>query len=401
MMANIGVTGAFGFLGANFVRALLEEGPLLGFPEGGPRILAFSSRTRSNPLFDPERSGGRVRVERLDLLDCAGLAGKFEGLDAVAHFAGLIDYRASMKRAVWDADVLGTKAVFDAALAAGVSRLLYVSSIAVLGSGRLSASRSPKGFCDEESLPYGDPEWPISFAAADEALAAVEATLAGDYGFLQRSRVAYIDAKIAGWELAKLYARERGLPVVTVFPGTVVGAGDLHRSMSMLVDSVWEGRLRLSLSGSTSFVTVRDFARGAALALSRGRLGESYILSGRDEHNLRYADYQDLIASLARSEGRPAKRKPPAVPRGIVLPLATLAELLVPDAGLTKAVAICGSLPNYPCTSAKARAELGYEPSASIEPAILECRRFSVARRSALAAAGATRLRGASSRLGA
>ena len=84
-------------------------------------------------------------------------------------------------------------------------------------------------------------------------------------------RVAYVDAKLAGWELAKLYAREKGLDLVTIFPGTAVGPGDLHNAISRLVNDVWEGRLGLSFPGSTSFVAAPDLARGAPPRLGEGK----------------------------------------------------------------------------------------------------------------------------------
>ncbi len=355
-MKKIGVTGAFGFLGANFVAALLEE---------GYEVTAFASRTRSNPLFDP----AAVTVEELDLLEGEGLARKFEGLDAVANFAGRVDYRPALMRSVWDADVLGAKAVFDAALAAGVRRVLNVSSICALGAGPSG------GLADEGCAPYGDPCWPISFASAEEALAAARASAAGDYGFLRGMRVAYLDAKLAGWELAKLYAREKGLDLVTIFPGTAVGAGDLHFAISKLVDNVWEGRLRLSFEGSTSFVAAKDLAKGAVLALKAGRAGEGYVLGGRDEHNLSYVEFQDMVAALARAELWFAQRRPAVLPLGLLLALASVAESFMPNGSLTRSFVLSGSLRNS-CSSAKAFRELGYRPAASLEPAILECRRF-------------------------
>jgi len=363
-MNRIGVTGAFGFLGANFISVLLDGKRRLLYSGNDLSIVAFASRTRANPLFD----SSEVAVESLDVLDFEDMVGKFSGLDAVAHFAGRVDYRPSSRREVWDTDVLGTKGVFDAALAAGVSRVLYVSSICALGGGC-------GGLADEACSPYGDPQWPISFASADEALAAVEASLSGDYRFLRGARVAYLDAKLAGWELAKFYARERGLDVVTIFPGTAVGAGDIHYAIAKLVKNVWEGRLRLSFEGATAFVDARDLARGAVLALTNGRAGEGYILGGRDGHNLGYAEFQDLVARLARSEGWFARRRPPVLPLGILLALASAAEFVLPNGSLTKAFVLSGSLRNV-CTSAKARVELGYAPVSSLEPAVLECRRF-------------------------
>ena len=372
-MKRIGVTGAFGFLGANFVSTLIEERRRL-LPRGDElQIVAFASRTKSNPLFD----ASEVSVQSLDVLDREDLVRNFEGLDAVAHFAGRVDYRPASKKAVWDTDVLGTKGVFDAALATGVSKLLYVSSICALGSGADGGSAA-----DEGCSPYGDPRWPISFSSAEETLSAVQASIAGDYGFLRRMRVAYLDAKLAGWELAKLYARERGLDVVTIFPGTAVGAGDLHNAISKLVGNVWEGRLRLSFDGSTSFVPARDLAHGAALALEKGRPGEGYVIAGPEEQNIGYAQFQEIVAGLARSEGWLAKKKPPVLPFALLMAIASAAEFIMPNGSLNKAFVLSGNLRNV-CSSDKACAELGYLPGKSLEKAVLECRRFSEALRSA------------------
>jgi nucleoside-diphosphate-sugar epimerase len=375
-MMRIGVTGAFGFLGANFVAALLEDRGRLGFEKGGIEIMAFASRTRSNPLFD----ASKVVIQGLDVLDREDLVRKFSGLDAVAHFAGRVDYRPAAMRAVWDTDVLGSKRVFDAALEAGVPRLLYASSVCALGDGARDGSAAR--LADESSAPYGDARWPISFASPSEALAAVEDSDAGDYGFLGTARVAYLDAKLAGWELAKFYAREKGLPVVTIFPGTAVGSGDLHHAISKLIDTVWEGRLRLSFEGASSFVGVRDLAKGALLALARGRPGEGYVVAGGEEDNLSYAEFQSLVAALARSEGSFAQNRPLVPPRGLLLGLAAIAERAMPEGRLTRAFVLSGSLRNV-CSAAKARAELGYEPSVKLATAILECRRFGEIQRAA------------------
>jgi len=380
LLQRIGVTGAFGFLGANFVSALIDARAARAPGARGARgasdygITAFASRTVSNPLFNARD----VAVESLDILDSEDLRRKFAGLDRVVHFAGRVDYRARAKRSVWDIDVLGTKAVFEAALAAGVSKVLYVSSISALGAACTHGAGAV--LRDEGSSPYGDPLWPGSFASSADALAAVDASAAGDYGFLRGVRVAYFDAKLAGWELAKRYSREKGLAIVTIFPGTAVGGGDLHYAISALVDNVWEGRLRLSFEGSTSFMDARDLATGAILALTRGRPGEGYVIAGRDEDNLSYVDFQDLVASLAAREGRRAKRHPAVPPKGLLLGLARAAELALPKGSFNPAFVLAGSVHNV-CSSAKARSELGYDPSTSLEPAILECRRFSEATR--------------------
>jgi dihydroflavonol-4-reductase len=320
------------------------------------------------------------------------MARKFAGLDAIAHFAGRVDYSVRAKRAVWDANVLGTKRVLDAAAAAGIGRILYISSICVLGA----KARGEPGLLDESGSPYAKTGSLNSFASPSEALDAVDRSSRGDYSFLREVRIAYFDSKLAAWELAKAYARERGLDIVTVFPGTAVGPGDLHYAISRLVDGVWDGKLGFNLEGATSFVDSRDFARGAVLAMAKGRGGEGYVITGRDEDNLSYGEFMSLVAGVARvarvareNGGQPRARVPRArvpreVPGGIALAVAAVAELVVPGAGLSRALLLSGTVRNV-CSSAKARAELGYEPGPGLESAILECRRFSEALREAAA----------------
>jgi dihydroflavonol-4-reductase len=366
-MENIGVTGAFGFLGANFVAALAQEGK--AFPESPrkTRIVAFASKTRSNPLF----SNDAVTVTGLNVLDRQSLTSKFAGLDAVVHFAGKVDYSRRHKKEVWDIDVLGAKNVFEAAFAAGVKRVVYISSICALGPGG-----SPSGgLADEKSAPYGNPGWPISFASPQEALDAVKASESGDYRFLERMRVAYFDAKLAGWELAKRYALEYGRPIVTVFPGTAVGPGDLHDSISRLVGKVWDGELRVAPGGATAFLDSRDCGEGVVLALRKGRPGEGYILAGQDGHNLRYAEFMGLIAKVARERGGRGAKRIATAPRGLSLAAASIAEAVLPSSGLSSALVLSGQMRNV-CSSAKAMRDLGYAPRPSLEESIAACRNF-------------------------
>lgn len=360
---RIGITGAFGFLGASFVADLLAEE---GYSAtGGQRPLAFASKTRNNPLFDPSA----VEIMELDLLGEEDLAGKFAGLDAVAHFAGAVDVSLVRSQKAWEVNVIGTKRVFDAALRAKVGRLLYVSSVNVLGEA------TEDSLVDEASLPYGNPRYPISFASPGETLAAVESSLNGDYSFLSRMKSAYFDSKLAGWEMAKVYARDHGLPVITIFPGTALGPGDLHYGISSLIDSVWEGRLPLCLPGTASFVSSRDFARGACLALEKGGIGEAYVISGRDEDNLCYRDFIRLVSRVAREGGGRGVKRSWTLPRLATLALAAAAEGIAPSLGLSTAVVRSGWVRNA-CSSAKAMRELGYRPRADLGTDIKLCRDF-------------------------
>jgi UDP-glucose 4-epimerase len=119
-MSRILVTGATGRLGANLVRALLAD---------GHQVVGVAVPN------DPQRRklvGMDLQVVEADLRDASALRQATAGCDAVVHTAALMNDRsAGLSRADFYAvNVLGTFAVFDAAAAAGVERLVYVSSTA-------------------------------------------------------------------------------------------------------------------------------------------------------------------------------------------------------------------------------------------------------------------------------
>lgn len=356
---KICVTGAYGFLGANIVVEALRR---------GYEVRAPYARNRSNPLFN----AAEVEAVPLDMTDSASVAAAVRGCDAVIHMAGVVDFRRSRRSWVWDVNVLGTKKLFDACLAQGVSRLVDASSIAALGTV------PGAGLADEKTANAYSADNPVAFGSSAEALEAIRASEGGDYRFLKRSRLCYFDAKLAARELAKHYARDRSLPIVTVFPGTAVGPGDIHASISLLVDSVWEGRLGLTYPGGSCFMDAGDFARGTLAALERGRLGEGYILAGKDEDSMSYASFMRLIAQVAfeASGRRPRRGGPAVVPAPLALGASRIAELVAPGLGLSYGLAL-SACHRHAYTSAKARTELGYEPSTPLADSIRACRAFS------------------------
>jgi dihydroflavonol-4-reductase len=357
---RIGVTGAFGFLGANLVAAVLER-------EDTADVVAYSSRVVAHPLFEARR----VTRVPLDVRDAAAVRRETAGLDLLFHLAGRISYARRDRRATWDLNVLGARNVFEAALANGVPRVVYVSSVNVLGPCQAS-----RAFTDETSDPY-DPALrnPIAFRSAAEALGAADASASGDYGFLRRVRIAYFDSKLAATELARRYHRERGLAVTIALPGTMVGAGDLHYEISGLVDRVYRGRISATFAGGTSFIGAADAGRGVLLAGLRGRAGESYIISGADDDNLSYHAFMRLVARCAHRAGRCVRGDFLVVPPRLARAVAALAETLAPSGALTVALARAGGV-THRTTSGRARRELGYEPRQTLEHAVEDCWRF-------------------------
>src|SRR5437763_14773238 len=120
------VTGGTGLLGGNLVHRLCAQGL-------APRVLV--------------RAGSDVRaLEGLpctrfvgDLFDAPSLARAMSGVEAVFHCAGLVRFDRASVPQLRQVNVAGTSAVFDAAVAARVRRVVHVSSVAAVGRGSLDA----------------------------------------------------------------------------------------------------------------------------------------------------------------------------------------------------------------------------------------------------------------------
>ncbi len=119
MTLKVAVTGPTGEVGL----PLMEE--LEGWGEVG------EVRGMARRAFEPAAEGwGKVSYRRGDILDRGALAALFDGADVAVHLAFAIFGGREETRRV---NLEGSRNVFEAAIAAGVERLVYASSVAAYG----------------------------------------------------------------------------------------------------------------------------------------------------------------------------------------------------------------------------------------------------------------------------
>ncbi|HYH57594.1 MAG TPA: NAD-dependent epimerase/dehydratase family protein [Thermoleophilaceae bacterium] len=305
------LTGGTGFIGGRVAAKLRER---------GDEVVAL---VRSPNKAATLRDAGCELVEG-DLTDLAAIRRGLEGADACIHAAAVYKVGIPKKEraAMHESNVTGTENVLDAAIEAGASRILYVSTVAVFGNTK------------EEIV--------------DERYKRNESE-----GFLS----CYDETKYRSHQIAKDRI-EGGAPIVIVQPGGVYGPGD-HSEVGNFIEQTRTGKLRAKAFPELglSLVYVDDVADGILLALEKGKTGESYVLGGE------IARMDDVITKTAELSGR----KPPRAT--LPVPLMKLSAPLGPVLG-----PIMGFPPNF--TEAirtsdgvtfwarhdKATRELGYSP---------------------------------------
>jgi len=292
------VTGATGFVTGTVARRLLSRGDEV--------VALVRDPSRAAPLA---RAGATLVAGDLD--DGRALRRGLDGADAAIHGAAMyaVGIPASRRPAMYAANVRGTQRALETGQAAGVPRVVYVSTCAIFGNthGKI----------------------------VDEAYAR-----AGPYTSY------YEETKVRAHVIAQGLAAQ-GLGVVIVLPGGVYGPGDSSQLGGLMRRYVGSGLPLVAFADAgLNFVHVDDLASGILLALDRGAPGRSYILGGE---NARVAD---AFGVLARITGR---RPPRVVPYWPI----ELAARLRPE---TRELVTTSKGVTFWTSDARARAELGYLP---------------------------------------
>jgi nucleoside-diphosphate-sugar epimerase len=268
------LTGGTGFIGGHVARKLRERGDEV-------RALARSA-AKGAPL---EALGCELVIG--DLADTAAIATGLDGCDALIHGAAVYEVGIpnSERRQMYEANVLGTEGVLQAALDAKTPKIVYVSTIAAFGNTH--------GEVVDESYEHPGKEF-TSY---------------------------YEQTKYEAHQIAKRMIAEQGLPCVIVQPGGVYGPDD-HSVVGQQINQFLAGKMPLLAFPEVGFnmIHVEDVAGGILLALDRGEAGESYVLGDQ------ITTMRDLIGTVAEITGKKAPKR--AIPTGLLKALTPAGPLI-------------------------------------------------------------------------
>ncbi|WP_316821904.1 NAD-dependent epimerase/dehydratase family protein [Pedobacter gandavensis] len=307
------VSGANGHLGNNLVRFLLEK----GIP-----VRASVRNIRNKVPF----AGLDCEVVQADITDKTSFVKALQGVDTFyAVGASFKIWAKDPIKEIYDVNVQGTRNTIEAAAAAGVKRIVYVSSIAAL---------------DYTNLPTKE-----------------------SYGYNPDRRDMYYNSKNDGERLAFQLAKDLGIELVVVMPSAMIGGE------ALLPLNVSFGVLKLILNKeipvdtkiTLNWIDVKDVAEGCWLAAEKGRNGERYILA--NEQCMTITDTTRLAKELYPELGL---RVPGAVPKFLLFAIAGGMEFAAklrnqpPKITRTNIAVFSGLQQNFDIS--KARKELGFSP---------------------------------------
>jgi dihydroflavonol-4-reductase len=236
-------------------------------------------------------------IEDLDVAHATGditepetLVTAMQGVEVVFHTASKVDYWRGPD-GMYPSTVGGTRNVLEAALVAGVQRVVYTSSVASLGVPDVKVPGDlPPLLMNETHVWNYRPAW-------------------WRYGHAKHLAEREVQMAVA-----------HGLDAVIVNPSMVLGPGDANRISGEIVIQVARGIVRVGIPGGMNAIHIEDVVRGHLLALERGRQGERYILGGENNTFLKF------IQTTAEVVGR----TPPnhVIPSWVLRPLAGPLDLL-------------------------------------------------------------------------
>jgi len=321
------VTGATGFIGGHLAQKLIAQ---------GHQVTCLAR----NPDKATNLTKLGATLVKGDVSDRAVMREAMRGVDGVYHIAALYKLGLEFRDQMVAANVEGTRHTLEAAVEAGVPKIVYTSTIGVFGNT------------------HGQ--------IVDETYRVAQQGLKSEY---ERTKWA------AHYEVA-VPLQQQGAPIVIVQPGGVTGPGDTSPFNTVYEFYLNRMPVMMGRQAGLTVAHVDDIADGHLLAMEKGRSGESYILGGPP---LRYKQIMEMWQAIC---GIPApKIWLPGWTAGLSASLAGGLEtfLKLPMAMSSEALNALADSTFY-ATADKAKRELGWQPR-PIEETLKEVLDYKIAQR--------------------
>jgi len=237
------VTGGAGLLGKALITQLLAQ---------GKRVRAIYNKT-----LLPDFSTDNLEQLQCDILDVVGLEEAMKDIEEVYHCAAIVTFNPQKKQQMFKINIEGTANIVNAALDAGVKKMVYVSSVAALGRIR-----------EDEEI--------------NETMNWTEETSNSNYG-----KSKYL-AELEVWR-----GIGEGLNAVMVNPVVILGAGDWNSGSSQIFKNVYN-EFPWYTDGTTGFVDVRDVVKAMIQLMEADITAQRFILSAGTKS---FKEVFDLIAT--------------------------------------------------------------------------------------------------------
>ena len=320
------VTGANGHLGNNLVRLLISKG------------IPVRASVRNIQNKEPF-AGLNCEVVQSDISDKQSLLNALQGVETFYAVGAVFKLWAKdPKKEIYDVNIEGTKNIVEAAVEAGVKRIVYVSSIAALNYSTLPTKES--------------------------------------YGQNPDRRDMYYNSKNDGEKLAFELAKKHNIELVAVLPSAMIGStafAPLNVSYN-IISLILKKEIPVETKITLNWIDVKDVAEGCYLAATKGKNGERYILANEKCTSIKETTQiaQGLFPELKI-------KLPAAVPKPILFIIAWFMEIGSKISGKapllsTKDIAMFSGL-QQDFDIRKARTELGFNPKNS-KQAVTEAMKY-------------------------
>ena len=225
------ITGSSGHVGSNLIRELSKQDYKI-------RCIDFDGDYRAYEGFD-------VEVIKGDITNKDSLRSVFKNVDIVFHTAALINLDRRYEKQIRQVNVEGTRNVCEAAVKAGVKKLIHFSSVDAF---------------------YRFP---------------IEEPLLESRSLIDDPNAVPYDLSKADGQKIVLEFCEKDLDASIIHPTSIVGPNDFKPGLPMQeMVNLANGKRKLLPNWGYNFVDVRDLCITAISAVKLGRTGQNYIVGG-------------------------------------------------------------------------------------------------------------------------